>query len=44
MRDVDHFEPALHEAMMVEERDDLPDQSIVAELPLRAEFTLKYKW
>jgi len=26
------FDPALHEAMMVEERDDLPDQSIIAEL------------
>jgi molecular chaperone GrpE len=26
------FDPALHEAMMVDERDDLPDQSIVAEL------------
>ena len=26
------FDPALHEAMMVEERDDVPDQSIVMEL------------
>lgn len=26
------FDPNLHEAMMVEERDDVPDQSIVAEL------------
>jgi molecular chaperone GrpE len=26
------FDPALHEAMMVEERDDVPDQSIVLEL------------
>lgn len=26
------FDPALHEAMMVEDRDDLPDQSIVMEL------------
>lgn len=26
------FDPALHEAMMVEERDDMPDQSIVMEL------------
>lgn len=26
------FDPALHEAMMVEERDDVPDQSIVQEL------------
>ena len=27
-----NFDPNLHEAMMVEERDDLPDQSIVSEL------------
>ena len=27
-----NFDPALHEAMMVEERDDVPDQSIVMEL------------
>lgn len=26
------FDPAFHEAMMVEERDDVPDQSIVQEL------------
>jgi len=26
------FDPALHEAMMVEERDDVPDQAIIAEL------------
>lgn len=26
------FDPAQHEAMMVEERDDVPDQSIVQEL------------
>ena len=26
------FNPSLHEAMMVEDREDLPDQSIVAEL------------
>ena len=26
------FDPTLHEAMMVEERDDVPDQSIVMEL------------
>lgn len=27
-----HFDPSLHEAMMVEDRDDVPDQTIVAEL------------
>ena len=28
------FDPALHEAMMVEERDDVPDQSIVMEFQM----------